>query len=455
MTLSNFSAAFPAFLIRLLLVFPIWLSILLPITLLSQLVKLLLKPCFGGKKNKKGNYQEVDEDKDYKAPVLGRKDTGLSGRQYDIVIYGVTGFTGRLAALYVAKQYGGKSFKWAIAGRRKDALENIRKELTAIDKDLINLPIIIADSSDAASLRTMVLSTNVILTTAGPFAKYGSKVVKYCAQLGTHYCDITGETDWVREMVDKYDDAAKTSGACIVNMCGNDCVPWDMAVLACHKFMKEKGEVLTEVNVFDEFRGSVSGGTIATIFHSLEDRVVYKATLGFDPLLKTTTGNKSALKIKIQNQLFLSYNSLYKSFVGPFVMAAVNANVIRRSNVLNSYSDNLTYREHAVYPSFFAGFVQILDLIVFATCLMSPPLAYILREYVLPKPGEGPSEDTMEKSFLTVNAFGKGDKGSKCKAVFYFPTDPGYKDTARMLVESGLVLALQRDKVKVIYIINF
>jgi short subunit dehydrogenase-like uncharacterized protein len=159
-----------------------------------------------------------------------------------------------------------------IAGRRKDALESIRNELAVIDKDLAKLPIVVADSSSPDSLKALVLSTNVVISTTGPFAKYGSLLVELCAQFGTNYCDITGEIDWVRQMIDKYDDVAKASGARIVNMCGHDCVPWDLMVLECSKTLKAKGENLASIDLYDEIRATASGGTIATLLHSLEDR---------------------------------------------------------------------------------------------------------------------------------------------------------------------------------------
>jgi saccharopine dehydrogenase (NAD+, L-glutamate forming) len=182
-----------------------------------------------------------------------------------LVLFGATGFTGRLAAIYIAKQYFGSSqtsepsskFTWALAGRRKDALEKLRDELVQItgNQSLTALPIIIADSSNFTSIEKMVQQCRVVITTSGPFARYSRYLLHCCAMFGTHYCDITGmfnifkmtlrlfsfriftayslfsfkkgETDFVREMIDLYDDYAKESGAWIVNSCGNDCVPWD------------------------------------------------------------------------------------------------------------------------------------------------------------------------------------------------------------------------------------
>jgi len=251
-------------------------------------------------------------------------------------------------------------------------------------------------------------------------------------------------------MIDKYDETAKKSGACIVNMCGHDCVPWDLCVLELAKAMKKKGDSLASVACYDEILASASGGTMATVFHALfsGNRKIYKAKLGFDPLLKMRTGEKSDLVFKSRNAHMLGYSSEYKHWTGPFVMAAVMANCIKRSNALLAYSPKLLYSECQVYPNFFAGFVSVMLLLVFGTCLFIPPLRYLLLLLgVVPSPGQGPSEAAMDDGFLKVTAFGKGTQGNVAKTTFYFPTDPGYRDTARMAVECGLCLALQRDKV--------
>eukprot|EP01035_Chromulina_nebulosa_P018353 gene18352-24046_t len=341
-------------------------------------------------------------------------------------VFGSTGFTGKLAASYIAKQYGysGKNFHWAIAGRRRDALESLKKELSHNDPTLDDLDIIIADINDIQSISELVAKTKVIITTVGPFAKYGSLLVRYCAAYGTHYCDTTGETDWVREMIDKYDDTARFTGARIVSFCGHDCVPWDLI--------------------------APSGGTMDTIFHSLTNRVQFKSSLGYDPLLKTLDSVKSTNKLIVKNVSFLNYSKEHKSWTGPFVMAPVMANCIRRSNAINNYSDKLIYKEALVYPSLAAGIVNILSNIYLATAIVNQPLRSLLFLLnVIPKPGQGPSKSTLDKGFLKVTSYATGLQGHVCKATMYFPNDPGYVDTARIVVESALVLALDINSITV------
>jgi short subunit dehydrogenase-like uncharacterized protein len=444
--LSGFWSVLPSFLSFLFIVTPLWLFVLVPITLIFQLfIKLYQVVC--GSKPKvitttSGELETLNQLIDQ------RPDPATRTREFDLVVFGTTGFTGKMVAIYIAKRYGA-SFKWAIAGRRRDALEQIRDELTLINNDLRNLPIVIADSSDAASLDAMTGRTKVVITTAGPFSRYGSALVKWCAVNGTHYCDITGETDWVREMIDKYDTIARKTGARIVSFCGHDCIPWDLAVLECAKQLKKKGETITEIHFYDEINSAPSGGTLDTALSILTSRVVYKSLLGFDPLLKSTNGEKSTHKFISQNQSFLGYSSEFQSWTGFFVMAMVMANCVRRSNAINNYSTKLVYKEAAVHPSFMAAFITQVGFLVFGTALYCPPLKSFLQTCCLPKPGQGPSEASMDEGFLRVTGIATGSNGGKARAVFYFPTDPGYRDTARMLVESGLVLALQGDKVKV------
>ena len=257
-------------------------------------------------------------------------------------------------------------------------------------------------------------------------------------------------------MIDKYDAKAKETGARIVHFCGHDCVPWDLAVLECSNLLKAQGQSISEVNCYDEICADASGGTFATIFHSLGQRLKYKASLGFDPLLKTTSGEHcdergmSTAAFSAQNQIFLGYSKQFQCWVGPFVMATVMASCVRRSFSLNKYSPRLVYREHMVYPSLMAGVVQLIGMMLIGMAIMIPPLkSLFLSTGLIPLPGKGPSVKTMDKGFLKVTAFATGDAKGKAKVQFYFPTDPGYRDTARMLVAIGLVLALQLDQVTV------
>ena len=440
------SAAFPQFLFFAGVVTPLWLTVLLPCALASQTFAFVWNKSIGYGKNK-------DVGLNTKAfsgtGTVISNAADISKRSYDIVVFGATGFTGKMAATYLAKKYG-RSVRWAIAGRRQTALDDLRKELLKLNSDFngINaeeaIPIIIADSSNLSSLHEMTSKAVCVVTTAGPFDKYGSMLVESCALHGTHYCDITGETDWVRKMIDQFDDLARLSGARIVSFCGHDCIPWDLLVLECSKHLKKKGERLDSISFYDEINAGPSGGTMDTVFHSLGNRTKYKSQLGFDPLQKSTAPaslengverhSPSSNKVISKTQQWLSYSKEFKAWTGPFIMSMVMCNCVRRSNALNNYNSKLVYREAAVYPSFMAGYVNVMGLLVLGTLLMCPPLKHFMQKYVMPQPGEGPSEEEMDRGFLKVTGFGQGNLGSKVRATLYFPTDPGYRDTARYIM---------------------
>ena len=429
------------------LALPFWLFLLAPFALLTYPLK------FFGKKPKAPKALE---------PLAAPEQiTPLAERKYDLVLYGATGFTGQLCAQYLIKQYG-NSIKWAVAGRNQAALVKVLAEANKKASTDYTIDILVGDSSKPDSLRPIVDNTRVLISTVGPFDLYGTPVVNLCAVYGTSYCDITGESDWVRKMIDNFDATAKSTGARIVHFCGHDCVPWDLAVYSVAKELSEKfNQKLTKVDCYDEILGAGSGGTFATLLHSLSGRVQYKSQLGYDPLMKPADGMPATAKgasvssTDPKNQSILSYNKKalggLGAWVGPFVMAMVMANCIRRSNAVNQYSgDNkLRYYEGRIYPSFFAGFVDLVYMIIFGTCLQSPVLTDLLYRFVLPKPGEGPSDQLLSDGFLRLTAVGTGNAGAQVQATIYFDNDPGYKDTARMLVESGLALALNAEEITV------
>eukprot|EP00746_Dinoflagellata_sp_MGD_P082818 gnl/MRDRNA2_/MRDRNA2_32906_c0_seq1.p1 gnl/MRDRNA2_/MRDRNA2_32906_c0~~gnl/MRDRNA2_/MRDRNA2_32906_c0_seq1.p1 ORF type:complete len:408 (-),score=67.75 gnl/MRDRNA2_/MRDRNA2_32906_c0_seq1:13-1236(-) len=372
-----------------------------------------------------------------------------SGKKYDLLLFGATGFTGTLAAKYVTKQYG-SSIHWAIAGRSQSKLDQLKQECQGLPD------IVIADSSNQASIEAMVVKTKVVVTFAGPFARYGKGLVEACVKAGVDYCDITGESDFVREMIAKHDEAAQSSGARIVSFCGHDCIPWDLSVLMLAKKLKEKNpdNQLVKVQFWDKIKSQASGGTLETAFDIMFGPKKPKApevkALGYDPLLKQReeTG-PSEYKVSAQNVSMLQManpklgHSGIRTF---FFMAGVNANAVKRSNALNKYGKKLTYCEGQAFSSLFKALKYLAGLAVFGLGLAIPPVRAALRKYVLPKPGEGPSEEFMNTGFLDVIGVATGSDGSTAKSTIRFPVDPGYKDTARMAVESGLALSLDGAK---------
>lgn len=407
---------------------PLWLFVLIPLALVSILVTY----AWASVSSPESTRAAAASSWTSPTPSLTANDP----REFQLVLYGATGFTGQLAAHWIANNHPG--LKWAIAGRNRDALDKIRNKVGAP-----NLPIIVADSSDIPSIDALVRRTKVVMSTAGPFALFGENLVKACAQNGTHWADITGEIDWVREMIDKNDEAARRSGAMIVSLCGHDSVPWDLCVFKLHKCLQEKNDSLSRVELFDDIRAQASGGTMATVFNALEGKTKFKrANLGYDPLLKDLDGRKDLSKFAVRNPMVIGWSKLNKSWFGPFFMASVNANCVRRSNALLKYSPGLSYAEAQSFPNLFECLNQNVLLLVFATMLASYPLRWLMLTLgFLPKPGQGPTAEQMEAGHLVVTGYGAGQNGQKAKCVMTFNRDAGYLDTARMLAECALLLA--------------
>jgi len=431
--------SFIVFLLNLCIGLPVWLCILVPLTIVWKIISFPINLC--RKKSKPVRYEPTSKPVENVVP--------RSERKYDVVVFGATGFTGKLAAEHIAKTYG-KSVKWAIAGRSAGKLEAIRTYLTKFNSELKDLDVLIADSSKPESLEAVVSSTRAVISTVGPFVRYGSPLVASCAHNGTHYCDITGEVGWVRKMIESYDDVAKKTGATLVSCCGCDSVPWDISTFAAANYLKENNnEGLKRIQFFDEMAGAASGGTLETLFESMAHPESKKTTLGYDPLLKIPgTKDKAAVGLSSKIQGFLGYSSLHKTWVGPWALATGNSLIVKRSNAILNYSGekNLQYEEALVYPTFSEGFNEMFGMIIFGTSLFFYPLCWLMRTFVLPKPGEGPSREVMESAFLNLVGYATGTNGTKITCQLYFHKDPGYLDTGRMLAEAGLTLGLDEDK---------
>jgi short subunit dehydrogenase-like uncharacterized protein len=265
-------------------------------------------------------------------------------------------------------------------------------------------------------------------------------------------------------MIALYDEDARKSGARIVHLCGHDSIPWDISTLMLSKKLKEVGgedATLDRVDFFTHIKSAPSGGTLETAFDIMfgakkEIHAEVKA-LGYDPLLKTASSQKSTSNTSAQNIKAIAFGPGNKLASNPlvkarptrtlFFMAGVNANAVKRSNALNNYSDKLVYCEGQSFKSVFSAITYLMGLALFGLALIIPPIRYILREFFLPKPGQGPSEEDMSKGFLVVTGVGEcKSKKLSVTSVMKFPVDPGYKDTSRMVVEAALTLALDGDK---------
>ena len=370
-------------------------------------------------------------------------------REFEVVVWGATGFTGRLVAGYLAGHYGvGKDLRWAIGGRSEARLKEIRKSL---GKAAANLPLIVADSHDSESLEQMVKRTAVVCSTVGPFAKYGSELVAACATHGTDYCDITGEAHWIRAMLDAHEEAAKNSGARIVNCCGFDSLPSDLGTFFVQQAMKERyGVAASEVALrVRRMKGKFSGGTAASMLAAFEagasDKAVRRA-LGHPYSLNPVGEQKGPPPSDPQAP---RYDEDVKSWIAPFIMANINTKIVRRSNVLlgYAYGKNFRYSEAMMTGRGAGGFARAAmitaSLAGFMGLAAIPPTRALLNKFFLPQPGEGPNEAEREHGMFDILlvAYHPENDEASLRARVTADRDPGYGATCKMLGESAVCLA--------------
>lgn len=376
-----------------------------------------------------------------------------SAREFDIVLWGATGFTGALTAEYLLGQYGVASqFRWAIGGRNQAKLEAVRKDIaasTGVDAD--NLPIIVGDSDDADFLRELAAGTKVICSTVGPYARYGSKLVAACVESGTDYCDLTGEVQWMARMIKEHHEAAVGSGARIVFTCGFDCVPSDIGAFFLNEEMRRRHNVPCAELKFrvKDFKGAASGGTIASMLNMMEEARDDPSVLKVmrDPYSLNPEGEQEGPDGP--EPLMASYDKDFGEWMAPFVMGAVDTKVVRRSNALQDYGygREFEYGEGMLCGGGPSGFLKATAAAQGTMLGMAAMSVGPIRRFVagrLPQPGEGPSKEEREAGYYDIRLLGRhpDDPGSNLKARIYGDRDPGYGSTSKILGESAVCLAL-------------
>ncbi len=376
--------------------------------------------------------------------------TDKSARPYEVIIWGASGFTGRLVAEYLLERYGvGGDLSWAIAGRSQSKLEQIRSDL---GEPAESIPILTADSHDEKSLADLADQTKVICTTVGPYAKYGKELVAACVAAGTDYCDLAGEPHFIREMIDQHHEQAQQTGARIVNSCGFDSIPSDIGVWflqqqALEQFDAPCRQIKLRVA---KIRGGASGGTIASMMNIIDaakkDRSiarVLKNPYGLNPRDAMSGPDKPDLQSA-------AYDPDIKQWIAPFVMAAINTRIVRRSNALLdfAYGNDFRYDEAMVIGG---GFKSRIKANVTAWGLGAFTLGSAFKftrgllQKRLPKPGEGPNARQREKGFFNLKLVGRTADGQRIDAKVTGDRDPGYGSTSKMLGESAVCLAKDLD----------
>jgi short subunit dehydrogenase-like uncharacterized protein len=372
-------------------------------------------------------------------------------RRYDLVVWGATGFAGRLVAKYLTERYAPDDVSVAIGGRDRDRLEEFGDELTDRGDGWDAIPVVVGDATEPDTLRGIAKETDVVCTTVGPYTRYGTPMVDACVEVGTDYCDLTGEVNWIREMVDLYHDDAVDSGARIVHSCGFDSVPADLGTLMVQSFATEEyATACDSVRVYlEESSGGASGGTLASAAE------LFKAA-SEDPTARRTVRNPYSLAPPGERdgsdpgeQTGAKKDTIRSVWTAPSPMAVVNERVIRRTNALLEYPWGREFRCTEVVPTGTGVRGAVTATAIagglgagkFAMSL--DPIRSGLQRFVFPDPGEGPTRDEIENGYFTVRVLGRGrTDGGKftVEAVIGGDLDPGYGSTARMLGEAAMSL---------------
>jgi short subunit dehydrogenase-like uncharacterized protein len=375
--------------------------------------------------------------------------------KFDIIIFGATSFVGQILTRYMLSQFTNESkLKWAIAGRSQNKLDELKLSLGAAGKDL---DVLVADASDENSLRALCQSTRVIVSTVGPYALYGEPMVKTCVALGTDYCDLTGEVQWIAKMLERYEDVAKITGARIVHSCGFDSVPSDLGVYFLQQHAKQQfGQTCSNIKMrVKKMKGAASGGTVASMTNIFKE-------VASNPALRKVLANPYAIcppnhgnTVRQESMNRPQYDNDFNSWVAPFVMAVINTRIVHRSNALveNGYSQHFDYNEamltgRGLMGSGIAAGVGV-GLGGFAMAAVIPPTRWVMEKFILPKPGEGPSLEAQEKGFYDLRFYGKTDSGDEIRCKVTGDQDPGYGSTAKMLAQAAACLVQDISKAKV------
>ena len=386
-----------------------------------------------------------------------------SSRLYDLCIYGASGFTGRLASLYLAKSYP-TSLRFSIAGRDETKLKQLEAELKVLRSSTApSIGVIVCSGDD---MTTVAQSSKVVVSTAGPFLRFGEALVKACVKTGTHYCNISGEPLFFKLMEEKYGQEAKENGVVLCMMNGFDSIPADLCTyLAAKKAKTEFGVCIESAKAYISMRGSASGGTIATFFNSMKHPQQYRE---LDPLflnIKTKSDSEDSVDsvaISQDSVTFPHTSDFATGFINvPFIMAPINTRIVRRSasafasNSICRYTPStkqFTYSEVGLRHSpLWKGWLSyLMDTLQFFLLKWVPGFAFFAQNNLVLKPGFGPKiEDIITKNYFHYLVAAKTSETIPRRVIVRMTGgDGGYADTAVMLVESGLCLALEFEKCK-------
>ena len=366
-------------------------------------------------------------------------------RPFDVILYGATGFVGQQTVAYFAAYASGVRF--AVAGRNEAKLRAVLKRCK------VDVPLIVADAQDASALAALAASTRVVLSSAGPYALYGSPLVAACVAAQTHYVDLTGESPWIRSMIDAHHAQAANDGTRIVPGCGFDSIPSDIgAYLVAQEMLRVHGLSCVDIKASYSMRGGLNGGTLASVLNILDkgQKEAFSA-----PFLLNPTGSIPADVQRHADPLAPVRDADFNAWLGPFVMGPINTRVVRRSAALmqadgsQAYGQDFHYQEYMRFGSgalaavaaagFSAGSMASYSLLGLA------PMRRLAAR-LAPKPGEGPSERSMDGGWFRCELVGKSANGHLVKATVADKGDPGNRATTKFICEAALALAENFDE---------
>ena len=366
-------------------------------------------------------------------------------RPFDLIVFGATGFTGRLVAEYLQTTYGADGrLSWALAGRNLARLEQVRRELCAGE----TLPLLEADASDARSLSRLVGQARLIVTTVGPYQLHGQALVTACAKAGTDYVDLCGEPAWMAAMIPQLQAPAQRSGARIVFSCGFDSIPFDLGVMFLQQHARETlGVPLQRVHGrVKVMKGGISGGTLASALATFE-------AMGRDPALARTMADPFALTPGFRGPPqpdgdTAAWDELAGCWTGPFVMAAINTKNVHRTNALRGHpwGEDFEYDERRVAHNEWHARGMARTARLQNTMLGVGPLRRLLGRFVLPQPGSGPNLQQRESGRYELLFVGRTPDARVLQATVTGDRDPGYGSTSKMISESALCLLGDVDR---------
>lgn len=377
----------------------------------------------------------------------------MSTPPYDLVVFGATGFVGKLICRYLATDpVHDAPVRWAIAGRDQAKLQALASSVS--DQ---NIPIILADAADSSSMEALCKQTKVVISTVGPYNRYGEPLIAACAKLGTDYVDLCGEVLWLKEMLDRYQEQAERSGARLCPTAGFDAVPSDLGTW----WLQQESQT-----IYDEYCGKVklrvigmhgglSGGTIASMTDTTAAAAgcAHTAKALLDPYLLTSPYPESPPRQALHTGPFKEAE--VEGWMAPFVMESINTRIVHRSHSLIDYAYGSDFRyDEAMLAGkggkgWITGQAVAKGAAAFFAAASVSPVRKALHKIILPKPGQGPSEKTQREGFFNIELWGSVDDLRSIKVRISAFEDPGYASTAKMLTQAALCLAFDQPQSKV------